>query len=348
MKKKLFRNDGFTLVELLITILVGSLVTLAATTILLLGLRFNQVSTGAAKSQNTTRILLTVLENLASEGAIKKVDSGADSWVISGTDKDLLSYDSESQTIYSGGIPGDDDATADGTPLLEGVVASHVSRDETRKLLTVSVETAEGIFSSTIYCRTSVEYISPADPPEDGLVNNSGREMFVNVLMGQYKMAGGQVNPGLILDENGMSTGEYKYYSEWYIKGYQGKEGWNEKTPWCACFVSWAIDKVRTELNTPIIEANVDTLMGKFKDESWKTSKAYQGTYTPIAGDLVFFDWIVNGVKDPQHVGVVIAVSDDNEYIFTIEGNSAGIVAVRKYPINDERILGYGVLDWKA
>ena len=34
--------------------------------------------------------------------------------------------------------------------------------------------------------------------------------------------------------------------------------------------------------------------------------------------------------------------------VYTIEGNSANMVAVRKYSVNDSRIMGYGILDWKT
>lgn len=344
--KKCFRNDGFTLVELLITIVVGSLVALAATTILLLGLRFNQVSTGAAKSQNATRTLLTVLENLASEGVITDVvETDADGWEIKGENETvLLTYVSTEQTIYTG--------AGQMTPIMEGVIASHVSRDNTGKVLTFSVETAEGSFSSSVYCRTAaysqstdhdmVDNITGADIADEDTAQ--GRKEFLKRLASQYTMAGGQVNPGLILDDEGRSTGQY--YSEWYIGSYDDNPGWNEKTPWCACFVSWAIDEVRGKINPPVIrEANVDVLFEKFNLDSWKASKAYLGDYKPIPGDLVFFDWDVDDVQDPQHVGVVI--SESNGDIYTIEGNSAGIVAVRKYPIDDKRILGYGILNWK-
>jgi hypothetical protein len=68
----------------------------------------------------------------------------------------------------------------------------------------------------------------------------------------------------------------------------------------------------------------------------------------PNPGDLVFFDWITDdGIQNPQHVGVVLQVMQDeegNDVIITIEGNSAGRVAVRSYRLDDPRILGYGLL----
>ena len=79
--------------------------------------------------------------------------------------------------------------------------------------------------------------------------------------------------------------------------------------------------------------------MKLFRGNQWRDSSA-----TPIPGDYVFFDW--DGGTDPDHVGAVLCVKDG--YLYTIEGNSGGRVAVNRYPKNDPRIVGYGVLNWKT
>ena len=68
-------------------------------------------------------------------------------------------------------------------------------------------------------------------------------------------------------------------------------------------------------------------------------------------GDIVFIDWEAD--RDPDHVGVVLSIVEEKnengyikDYIYTIEGNTAGIVAVRRYPLDSKYILGYGVIDW--
>ena len=75
------------------------------------------------------------------------------------------------------------------------------------------------------------------------------------------------------------------------------------------------------------------------RDDQWRDSGA-----TPIPGDYVFFDW--DGGTDPDHVGAVLCV--EGNFLYTIEGNSGGRVAVNCYPKNDPRIVGYGVLNWKT
>ncbi len=68
---------------------------------------------------------------------------------------------------------------------------------------------------------------------------------------------------------------------------------------------------------------------GRFRDAS----------YTPAAGDIIFFDWGNNGTID--HVGIVESVSGGT--VNTIEGNSGDKVARRSYSIGSSNIYGYGV-----
>ena len=38
----------------------------------------------------------------------------------------------------------------------------------------------------------------------------------------------------------------------------------------------------------------------------------------------------------------------EGNFLYTIEGNSGGRVAVQRYLLSDPRIVGYGVLKWKT
>ncbi len=55
-------------------------------------------------------------------------------------------------------------------------------------------------------------------------------------------------------------------------------------------------------------------------------------------GEIIFFDW--ENDNDPDHVGIVEKV--ENNYIYTIEGNSKDECRSRKYRIGYKRIYGYG------
>ena len=78
----------------------------------------------------------------------------------------------------------------------------------------------------------------------------------------------------------------------------------------------------------------------------YEITSTVEDGYNPLPGDLIFFDWIVDANDDSDHVGVVLTVA--NDYIYTVEGNSGDMVAVRRYRVDDPRIMGYGVLDWKV
>ena len=196
---------------------------------------------------------------------------------------------------------------------------------------------------------------------ESTLVGKEARAELLKILLSQ------RGSTGMILVENEKTGAMYKtpvYYAQWY------EPTWPSDTPWCACFLSWGLAQVSDKINEPATQAadgrylwfaNVDRFMRSFKnqDENGNTlatprnhrwvnylpQKAEGGNYinTPAPGDIVFIDW--DGKQDdPAHVGMVLAV--DEEYIYTIEGNSANMVAVRKYALTDKLIMGYGIIDW--
>jgi hypothetical protein len=148
-------------------------------------------------------------------------------------------------------------------------------------------------------------------------------------------LASQQESTGRIQTEDG----EGEYYSEWYIGGYGENSDWNSSTPWCACFVSWALEQCGGYIQgeTPRY-ANVDTFCTDLVTSSdWKKGN-------PCAGDLIFFDWSADGDYNPEHIGVVIG-SDDSR-VYTIEGNVNNAVVLCSYELNDARILGYGLVNW--
>ncbi|MBP5169341.1 MAG: CHAP domain-containing protein, partial [Oscillospiraceae bacterium] len=65
-------------------------------------------------------------------------------------------------------------------------------------------------------------------------------------------------------------------------------------------------------------------------------------SYTPKAGDLAFFDMDMNG--KPDHVGIVFAVDAGAKVFATVEGNHTEEVRPFQYALDDEHIVGYGVL----
>lgn len=332
-------NSGFTMVELLVTVAVSSIVLAAAASLMLLGLRVHQTTQKEAGEQQTVRIVLSALEDLSASGKIYRVEPLSDGWQLQGKTADgtpgavLLRYNSGKLTS---GTSGDQ-------VLLDNLRGARVDLDGS--LVTFTFATAAHSYSTSVFCRTGIEgdSVGKADAQEKleelkkpnlpGAADltdteKAARFAFLQKLADQY-------------DSRGEIIGGKGYFSEWYIGNYADNPGWNQYTPWCACFLSWgAAQQPKNAFDgTPPSFANVYDGMKLFRGNQWRDSSA-----TPIPGDYVFFDW--DGGTDPDHVGAVLCVEGD--FLYTIEGNSGGRVAVNRYPKNDPRIVGYGVLNWKT
>ena len=336
-------NSGFTMVELLVTVAVSSIVLAAAASLMLLGLRVHQTTQKEAGEQQTVRIVLSALEDLSASGKIYRVEPLSDGWQLQGKTADgtpgavLLRYNSGK---LRSGASGDQ-------VLLDNLRGAQVILDGS--LVTFTFATAAHSYSTSVFCRTGIEGDSvgkedaqekleelkkPNLPGAADLTDTekAARFAFLQKLADQY-------------DSRGEIIGGKGYFSEWYIGNYADHPGWNQYTPWCACFLSWAADQKKASIDgAPPKFADVDEGMKGFKDKSqWR--ERGDTNNMPIPGDYVFFDW--DRDSDPDHVGAVLCV-DENGYLYTIEGNSGGRVAVNCYPKNDPRIMGYGVLNWKT
>lgn len=330
-------NSGFTMVELLVTVAVSSIVLAAAASLMLLGLRVHQTTQKEAGEQQTVRIVLSALEDLSASGKISRVEPFSDGWRLLGKTADgaagavLLRYNSG--TLTSG--------TSGDQVLLDNLRGAQVILDGS--LVTFTFATAAHSYSTSVFCRTGIEGDSVGKAEAEDILKKTptlpaaadltetekkARFAFLQKLADQY-------------DSRGEIIGGKGYFSEWYIGNYADNPGWNQYTPWCACFLSWAADQMKNSIDgDPPRFANVDTGMKGFKESGmWRDSSA-----TPIPGDYVFFDW--DGDRDPDHVGAVLCV--EGNFLYTIEGNSGGRVAVQRYPLSDKRIVGYGVLNWKT
>lgn len=336
-------NSGFTMVELLVTVAVSSIVLAAAASLMLLGLRVHQTTQKETGEQQTVRIVLSALEDLSASGKISRVEPFSDGWRLLGKTADdgksgavLLRYNNGK--LRSGGS-GDQ-------VLLDNLRGAQVILDGS--LVTFTFATAAHRYSTSVFCRTGIEGDSvgkedaqekleelkkPNLPGAADLTETekAARFAFLQKLADQY-------------DSRGEIIGGKGYFSEWYIGNYADNPGWNQYTPWCACFLSWAADQQKASINgAPPRFADVDKGMASFQ-KSGKWRNPNDEVNKPIPGDYVFFDW--DRDSDPDHVGAVLCV--DGNQLYTIEGNSGGRVAVNCYPKNDPRIMGYGVLNWKT
>lgn len=335
-------NSGFTMVELLVTVAVSSIVLAAAASLMLLGLRVHQTTQKEAGEQQTVRIVLSALEDLSASGKIYRVEPLSDGWQLQGKTADgtpgavLLRYNSGTLTS---GTRGDQ-------VLLDNLRGARVDLDGS--LVTFTFATAAHSYSTSVFCRTGIEgdsvgkeeakeKLDELKKPNLTDAEKKARFAFLQTLAGQY-------------DSRGEIKGGSGYFSEWYIGDYAKNPGWNQYTPWCGCFLSWGAEQQRDTIDgDPPRFADVDKGMADFQNNrKWREPNDEENK--PIPGDYVFFDWDgrndPDGGKDPDHVGAVLCV--EGNFLYTIEGNSGGRVAVQRYDLNDKRIVGYGVLSWKT
>lgn len=147
----------------------------------------------------------------------------------------------------------------------------------------------------------------------------------------------------IALEENGThETGDnIQKYGEWYP---------NNGAPWCAMFVSWCWHQAGLTNDilckyqgcyTGMKWCTEKGIMHYVQDytfietlEGGASSKQYAEDYKPVTGDIVFF--LSSGMS---HTGIVIY--SDDQYLYTIEGNTSDQVAIKRWSLNDARITGY-------
>ncbi len=369
------KNAGFTLIELVVGIAISAIVLSAVSAVVLMGLHNNRLINQAATVQNDSRVITQLLQTLTSRGSITGVVKLGDNCVIQGENEDeetipLLSFSKSSGTLSGG----------DGVTLMENVSAFEARLDENNnRVLTLALTVDGEAYERSIYCRTQrfavdemeiklsadaddaivaetitaveEEEAEPDSLPEDVDLSATAanRLEFLKLLATQYGSAGN------IQYGDGTDTGVS--FAQWY------NGGWDSRTPWCACFVSWAAYFANA---AGLINEQPWTLDGHgvphagfawvpngiyyFKNAQSKNPDSQAqwknaGEYAPNPGDYIFFDFDGNGEGD--HVGVVLLHTEDDR-VLTIEGNSGNHVSLREYSLGNTSIMGYGVLDWKT
>ena len=145
-------------------------------------------------------------------------------------------------------------------------------------------------------------------------------------------------------DFDGMNTSgssNYIEYARLLIPHYN-----NNAYEWCACFVNWCLNQAHIDRYSS--EIGCWKWVGELKAmKYWQDSPAYNGTYTPLPADMIFFNWKYASTtnKASSHIGYVLYTTET--HVFTIEGNADNNVTVRSYALDDPSIIGYGTPDYK-
>lgn len=304
-------RGGFTLIEMVAAVAASAFVFAAGTILVVSSMRMQK------QILSDARVVLTMIENLASDGAIAPpVHTGNEVKINNTSNKTVLSYDGTN--IYAG------DSTTN-PPLVEGV---KFTATVDGLLLKVEItDSNDEKFSTSVYCRSWAPELSEIKNALTGKEAEDSRYELISKAFGQ-------------LGSTGEIIGGTQTFALWYCDGtyYQN---WDDNTPWCGCFVSWCLNDLITD---PSKKAKVTEFVDYFE-----TAGKYVTTYdSVIPGDLIFFNTDIDSEAD--HMGIVLKVDPDNHIVYTIEGNRYDQVAFGTYDLNDPHsvIIGYGQLNWSA
>ena len=196
------------------------------------------------------------------------------------------------------------------------IVETVTTQTRTYLYITVTHKTAEEMANQFSFSADQRKQLAE-------LLAKENRSMWSAVLYGIYTEDGEIVS--VALSQVGNVGGE-PYWS-WY--------GFNSRVEWCACFVSWCANECG------YIDAGVvPKFAGCIQGSNWFKERGLwqDGSFTPSAGHIIFFDWEGDGETD--HVGIVERV--ENGTVYTVEGNSGNACKQNSYSIGSSVIYGYG------
>lgn len=245
-----FGNKGFTLVELMVSMLCVTIIMGAVITWLLVGIRIETSAAENMERQNKTRVVMAMMESMASSGKVSTVqetgiaavgaggetltdDAGTDWALINDSGKALVRYRAGSGTIVTG----------NGDVLMEDLEFASAEFVEDKSMLELVLRVNGQEYSNHIFCRTAVDSMKYGKAVLLDLIHektSENRLEFVELLMSQEGSFGEIKDPSQKDDEK-----EMMYYTKCYLNttGNSGNwmKGWDYQTPWCGTFVSWAL-----------------------------------------------------------------------------------------------------------
>lgn len=129
-----------------------------------------------------------------------------------------------------------------------------------------------------------------------------------------------------------MNYSEYGYYFGMEVLG----RGTGFFYEWCAMFTAWSARMAK--LDKSIINNATYAHVGS-NPYYFHMSFHPRGTYTPLPGDLIFYDWAYSQ-KNWDHVGIVLYA--ENGRVHAVEGNASDKVIMRDISLYDSEIQGFG------
>lgn len=159
-------------------------------------------------------------------------------------------------------------------------------------------------------------------------------EDLIAVAETQFGYAESELNFDAVLNKerDGYVLKGWTRYGAWYGIPYGD---------WCAMFVSFCLHYAGISDKEYPYDCGTTTWVRNLEDRGLFSEAS---EYSPMPGDLVFFDWEQDGLTD--HVGLVYGVDAKDNYLLTIEGNHTRTVQTFEYALNDPQIIGYGILKY--
>lgn len=158
----------------------------------------------------------------------------------------------------------------------------------------------------------------------------------------EKSLAAVQADPSVLDDfKRGAGLDNYTKYArdQWKVRYFNGQK---QGVAWCAVFVGWCF--LQCFGKDAALRLQCQPRSGNAGAGCGAASKYYKqkGRFSsvPAVGDQIFFR---NG-EQVSHTGIVEKVGSGK--VWTIEGNSDGMVARHSYRIDNGRIYGYGHPDW--
>ncbi len=141
-------------------------------------------------------------------------------------------------------------------------------------------------------------------------------------------------------------SNNYQKYGLWYDNNVDNIGV--TRAAWCAAFVSWCANQAGVPSSTVYYHAYCPYGVNWFRNQGrWQYSASRGGSYTPKAGDIIYF--APAGSTVSSHVGIVRYASGG--YVYTVEGNTSGQNGevnegggcfMKSYSLSYNRIYGYG------
>ncbi len=138
---------------------------------------------------------------------------------------------------------------------------------------------------------------------------------------------------------DGMAT----KYGTWYNVYVNASGDYYPSAAWCAMFMSWCADQANIPKTIFRMNASTVNMATWYQNNKNPGYWHDRGSYTPKAGDLIFFKFNTNN-NYVNHVGIVTGISGGK--VYTIEGNTSNSVRERSYGLNDTAIVGYATPDY--